>query len=80
MNTPSKPFTLADGIEVQAAQLADWKRVLAPLAYARLEQWCIAENAKLDEHSCGYDVTRGTHLYEYIANVLMREPQSPSSP
>jgi hypothetical protein len=63
-----KPFTLADGLRVQAAQMRDWESKLNAACYAALWHHVQQDNAKLHMNSDGYNVLRGTSLDEFIFN------------
>ena len=69
MGTFDRPeFTIEKGIEVQDEQLSEWKQVLKPRMWKRLET-----HVKSTNHlaKTGYDIVRGTSMYEYIVNNLI---------
>lgn len=63
-------FTVDAGIEVQARDLADWEKVLSPLAYRAL-----VLEIKRENHLAmsGYDIKRGQDLYVCIVNKIMKK-------
>jgi len=71
----SDPFTIAQGLAVQTAHLAQWRRVLRPETYSALSKHVQERNARLDlKHDSGYDVYRGTDLTEFVQNYAARLP------
>ncbi len=52
-------FTLEQGLAIQKANLAKWKKVLQPLYYKKLVAVCKEANKKLTPDSNGSKVFRG---------------------
>jgi hypothetical protein len=66
-------LTVAEGIEIQRQDLERWAKVLKPECHVHLAFWCAKHNAELRRAGfTGYDVKRGDHLWEFVANRLMR--------
>lgn len=65
-------FTTQNGIEIQADQLKNWKRVLKPDAYKKLRDWA-TKNNKIAK--TGNDITRGQILDTFV-HALMRNPNA----
>jgi hypothetical protein len=63
-----KEFTVEDGIEIQAEQLAGWKLILIPEVYEALEEYTLRNNHKAQS---GRDVCRGVDLDNYIGNYML---------
>lgn len=63
-------FSIADGIEVQSRQLADWQSKLKPEVYAELEKYAKSEN---DGAKRTDDIIRGTSLSVFIANLKVKD-------
>lgn len=64
----SRVFTVKDGLEIQDGQLKEWKCVLKEEAYQMLESLVKKHN---DIAKSGYDICRGTNIYEIIANKVV---------
>ena len=64
----SLPFTVKEGLEIQAKHLAFWKAILKPEYYNQLKAEADKRNAK--GYSSGYDVFRGTDLVNFVMNIL----------
>jgi len=60
-------FTVQDGIEIQKNNLIDWKYKLNDELYKALVAECERQNA-LPNINNGFDVFRGSSIYEFIAN------------
>lgn len=82
----TKQLTIPEGIKIQQNQLAEWKTVLTPEAFAYVEAECKRQNEELIQRdkevrklkyqpaSCmvtGYDVWRGESINAYINNMAM---------
>lgn len=65
-------FTTQNGIEIQADQLKNWKRVLKPDVYNKLRDWA-TKNNKIAK--TGNDITRGQILDTFV-HALMRNPNA----
>jgi len=63
-----KEFTVEDGIEIQAEQLAGWKLILIPEVYEALEEYALRNNHKAQS---GRDICRGVDLDNYIGNYML---------
>lgn len=61
-------MTREEGIEIQKAQLADWKLKLKESVYKKLEQYVDIENSLLYNDN-GYVVKRGVDLDMFIKNI-----------
>jgi hypothetical protein len=63
-----KQFTVEQGLEVQAEQLAGWKTILIPEVYEALYEYATRHNS---EAKTGWDICRGTNLDNYIGNYML---------
>ena len=61
-------FTVEQGLEIQARQLAEWKTVLITEVYEALHEYTTRHN---HEAKTGNDVCRGTSLDNYIGNYML---------
>lgn len=71
------PFTKADGLEVQAKHLGEWRAILSDRAYSELSRLVAAENAELPPDADGYAVRRGQCLDELVKNDVAHAVGSP---
>jgi hypothetical protein len=62
-------FTKADGLKVQAAQLAEWKSVLKPAVFKALTAAVNEANAGITSNR-GSDVKRGVDLNNWVGNYM----------
>lgn len=69
-NTMSKPYTIQDAIDIQNKQLLEWKSVLTEEAYNRL---CILTRLHNNKAENGYEICRGTMIYEILVNHIMKK-------
>lgn len=60
-------FTIQDGLQIQAEQLAAWKEVLRDDVYKFVETWATKDNL---EAKTGYDIKRGTELDQLVHNWM----------
>lgn len=65
----NKAFTIEKGLEVQADNLAFWKKILKASAYKKLVIE-IEKAQKLIKPRDGYDIIRGSTIDCIIANEL----------
>lgn len=66
----SSTFTIADAIEVQTAQLMEWRTVLNDASFIALMQEVTKyNNAGYDD---AYSVFRGGNLSEFVGNLAMQ--------
>ena len=63
-----KQFTIEQGLEVQAKQLAEWKSILINEVYEALYEYATRKN---HEAKTGWDIRRGTDLDNYIGNYML---------
>jgi hypothetical protein len=64
-----EPFTVEDGLAIQAKQLAEWKTKLIPECYQALEDACKQQNNHpLERPVDGYMIMRGTQLDAIVSN------------
>lgn len=63
-------FTKADGLKVQAEQMAEWKSVLKPVVFKALQVAVVEANLKLTSDK-GSDVKRGTSLDNWVGNYRL---------
>lgn len=62
------PLSVVGGITYQEQHLAQWKSVLKPEVYERLEAIATKDN---DKAKTGYDIVRGQDLDTIVHNQLM---------
>ena len=62
-NEISTEFSVARGLEMQKNDLRQWRIVLRPTIYARLESLVEANNVELQS---GYDVCRGSEIDQIV--------------
>jgi len=62
-------FTVEKGLELQAKNLAEWKRKLKPAIYAEVKAQVERENKWLAPDATGYDVTRGQSISNIVHNI-----------
>ena len=67
MDMKKRPFTVEEGLKVQAKDLARWKTRLNDECYAALAKRVDHENRRR-RHKSGYDVFRGNDLSEFVAS------------
>jgi hypothetical protein len=68
MSIWEKEFTVEEGLNIQAEQLAGWKKILIPEVYDSLEEYITRENHLA---TTGNDVRRGVDLDSYIGNYML---------
>lgn len=61
-------FSVKAALETQKQQRLEWKDKLNTDCYHALSDYLTSENAKLNEHSSGFDVVRGTKIHEFVFN------------
>ena len=66
----SKPYTIEDAIEIQSKQLIEWRSVLSAEAYDMLCSFVKEHNDKAES---GYEICRGTMIYEILVNHIMKK-------
>ena len=65
----SRPkFTQQDGLTVQTKHLMEWKEVLKPEVYEKLEAYVLKKNDELPSWADGYHVFRGSDILTAIEN------------
>lgn len=74
------PFSLRDGLAVQASHLQFWKKVLKPEFYLEVNRQVFAKNELLLESDDGYAVTRGTGIDEIVHNLFNSEVYKSNKP
>lgn len=67
-------FTQTEGLAIQAADLAGWRKVLVPTVYAKLEARAKRVNAALKPTQNGYAVWRGDELTQFVRDLCRTEP------
>lgn len=67
---PQSRLTVAEALNIQAAQLKDWKLVLKPEAYELLERAILTINHR-SNYIDGYDVFRGIAIDTLVHNEIM---------
>lgn len=72
-----KNFTVADGLNVQTQQVQQWAKVLKPEVVQQLNDWLAQRNANLPPDACGFDVTRGTDMDQFIQNMIFEYTHTP---
>lgn len=60
-------------IDIQAQHLRQWKKVLKPEAYVRLEKWAIETNEDTQKGMHHDQIRRGVALDSFIHNNLLLE-------
>ena len=63
-----KQFTVEQGLEIQAKQLAEWKSILKDEVYEALHEYATRNNG---EAKTGYNICRGSNLDNYIGNYML---------
>lgn len=63
-----KEFTVKQGLAIQAADLAFWKKLLKKRNYAKLQAAVAYENTH-NEHRDGYDVMRGSDITSAVQSL-----------
>jgi hypothetical protein len=67
MSTYNKDFPLEQGLQVQAEQLAGWKKVLKSKVFKKVEK----EITKLNEKAIdGYDLKRGSDIHDTVMRIM----------
>lgn len=61
-------MTVEGGIQIQQEHLQQWKTVLKPEVYDKLEKWATLTN---NEARTGYEIRRGTDLSNYVQNLSL---------
>ena len=61
-------MTVEQGIKIQQEHLQQWKTVLKPEVYDKLEKWATLTN---NEARTGYEIRRGTDLSNYVQNLSL---------
>jgi hypothetical protein len=61
-------MTVEGGIQIQQEHLQQWKTVLKPEVYDKLEKWATLTNNKA---RTGYEIRRGTDLSNYVQNLSL---------
>ena len=61
-------MTVEKGIQIQQEHLQQWKTVLKPEVYDKLEKWALLTN---NEARTGYEIRRGTDLSNYVQNLSL---------
>ena len=61
-------MTVEQGIKIQQEHLQQWKTVLKPEVYDKLEKWALLTN---NEARTGYEIRRGTDLSNYVQNLSL---------
>ena len=59
-------MTVEGGIQIQQEHLQQWKTVLKPEVYDKLEKWATLTN---NEARTGYEIRRGSDLSNYVQNI-----------
>jgi len=62
-------FTVEKGLELQAKNLAEWKKKLKPRFYLLVKATVLADNDRLAPDATGYDVTRGNAISNIVHNL-----------
>ena len=62
-------FTVEKGLELQAKNLAEWKKKLRPAFFAEVKKQVERENKWLAPDATGYDVTRGNAISNIVHNL-----------
>lgn len=63
-----KEFTVEQGLKIQAEQLAEWKTILKPEVYTRLEKWATKFNKYATK---GEHITRGCDFSNFTGNIML---------
>ena len=61
-------MTVEKGIQIQQEHLQQWKTLLKPEVYDKLEKWATLTN---NEARTGYEIRRGTDLSNYVQNLSL---------
>jgi hypothetical protein len=67
MHRTSPVLTIEEGLKIQADHLAEWKEVLKPEVYAKLEKIVLEKNKQPMKN--GYEVCRGGSITEIVLNA-----------
>jgi hypothetical protein len=67
-----QPFTVAEGLQFQAKDLAHWALRLNGAYIAAVAAEAVRQNADLPTDADGYDVWRGNDLSNFIANTHLK--------
>lgn len=74
MAKKEKPFTVKQGLAIQARNMAFWKKLLKKKSYATLEE-IVAKRNKARKARDGYDVYRGSDISCAVENLLYTRDQ-----
>lgn len=74
MAKKEKPFTVKQGLAIQAGNMAFWKKLLKNKHYAVLEE-IVAKRNKERKARDGYDVYRGSDISTAVQNLVYTRAQ-----
>jgi hypothetical protein len=74
MAKKEKPFTVKQGLAIQASNMAFWKKLLKKKHYATLEEF-VAKKNKESKARDGYAVYRGSDISTAVQNLICTQDQ-----
>ena len=74
MAKKEKPFTVKQGLAIQASNMAFWKELLKKKSYAILEEIVAKKNKEIKARD-GYDVYRGSDISCAVQNLIYTRKQ-----
>jgi hypothetical protein len=74
MAKKEKPFTVKQGLAIQASNMAFWKKLLKKKRYAILEEIVAKKNKEIKARD-GYAVYRGSDISTAVQNLIYTRDQ-----
>jgi hypothetical protein len=74
MAKKEKPFTVKQGLAIQASNMAFWKKLLKKKRYAILEEIVAKKNKEIKARD-GYAVYRGSDISTAVQNLIYSRDQ-----